>query len=130
MPFQQYAKYVGSQGKNINTLVTEMRMDDDSDTPKLVFKPVRFLNRDEWEIAKEKGASPAAKSAVVQTPAQLDGVKAKKALPPKEEVDEVEEVEEEVIVSEPVKRTSKKTAEPAPKKDFVDVLNEWSTDDE
>jgi hypothetical protein len=44
----------------------------------------------------------------VQTPAQLDGVKAKKALPPKEEVDEVEEVEEEVIVSEPVKRTSKK----------------------
>jgi hypothetical protein len=130
MPFQQYAKYVGSQGKNINTLVTEMRMDDDSDTPKLVFKPVRFLNRDEWEIAKEKGASPAAKSAVVQTPAQLDGVKAKKALSPKEEVDEVEEVEEEVIVSEPVKRTSKKTAEPAPKKDFVDVLNEWSTDDE
>jgi hypothetical protein len=54
MPFQQYAKYVGSQGKNINTLVTEMRMDDDSDTPKLVFKPVRFLNRDEWEIAKER----------------------------------------------------------------------------
>lgn len=30
MPFQQYAKYVGSQGKNINTLVTEMRLDSDS----------------------------------------------------------------------------------------------------
>jgi hypothetical protein len=42
MPFQQYAKYVGSQGKNINTLVTEMRLDSDSDTPKLTFKPVKL----------------------------------------------------------------------------------------
>jgi hypothetical protein len=127
MPFQQYAKYVGSQGKNINTLVTEMRMDDDSDTPKLVFKAVRFLNRDEWEIAKEKGNTPAAKAAVVQTPAQLDGIKTKRALPPK--VEATEETEE--VVPEPVKRTSKKAAaEPTPKKDFVDVLSEWSTDDE
>ena len=38
MPFQQYAKYVGSQGKNINTLVTEMRFDSDSATPKLVYR--------------------------------------------------------------------------------------------
>lgn len=121
MPFQQYAKYVGSQGKNINTLVTEMRFDSDSATPKLVFKPVRFLNRDEWEVAKEKGNSPAAKSAVIQTPAQTDGATKPKAVAapaPKAEV------------AEPVKRTAKKNAEPAPKKDFADVLNDWSTDDE
>ena len=33
-------------------------------------------------------------------------------------------------VPEPTKRTSKKAAEPAPKKDFVDVLNTWATDDD
>lgn len=123
MPFQQYAKYVGSQGKNINTLVTEMRFDSDSATPKLVFKPVRFLNRDEWEIAKEKGNSPAAKSAVIQTPAQTDGAKAKAKPAPAPKVAAEE-------VPEPTKRVAKKNIEPAAKKEFADVLNEWSTDDE
>ena len=123
MPFQQYAKYVGSQGKNINTLVTEMRFDSDSATPKLVFKPVRFLSREEWEMAKEKGNSPAAKSAVIQTPAQTDGAKETVAAIAAPAAAKAE-------IAEPVKRTAKKNAEPAPKKDFADVLNQWSTDDE
>lgn len=119
MPFQQYAKYVGSQGKNINTLVTEMRLDSDSDTPKLTFKPVRFLSREEWEIARQKGDSPAAKAAITQTPATTDGTKklAAKAAPSEEDV------------GEPTKRTAKKNAEPAAKKDFADVINSWTTDD-
>lgn len=121
MPFQQYAKYVGSQGKNINTLVTEMRLDSDSATPKLTFKPVRFLTREEWEVARDKGDSPAAKAAITQTPATLDGAK-KKPAPVKEAVQDPE-------VTEPTKRTSKKNAEPAAKKDFADVINSWSTDD-
>jgi hypothetical protein len=120
MPFQQYAKYVGSQGKNINTLVTEMRFDSDSATPKLVFKPVRFLNRDEWEVAKEKGNTPAAKSAVIQTPAQTDGAKPKAIAAPAAKAE----------IAEPVKKTAKKNVEPAAKKEFADVLNQWSTDDE
>lgn len=121
MPWQQYAKFVGSQGKSIATLVTEMQMDSDSDTPKLTFKPVRFLSRDEWNVAKTKGESPAAKAAVVMTPAQADGAKrlAKPAVATKIAVEEV---------AEPVKRPSKKEA-PAPKKEFTDVLKNW-TDDE
>lgn len=122
MPFQQYAKYVGAQGKSINTLVTELRLDSDSDTPKLTFKPVRYLSEQEWETAKEKGDSPAARSAVMQTPAAIDGVKANKPIM-KAVVVEVEDV------PEPIKRTSKKNVEPAPKKDFKDVISSW-TDDE
>ena len=121
MPFQQYAKYVGSQGKNINTLVTEMRLDSDSATPKLTFKPVRFLTREEWEVARDKGDSPAAKAAITQTPATLDGAKKKSAT--------VKEAVQDPEVAEPTKRTSKKNAEPAAKKDFADVINSWSTDD-
>ena len=124
MPFQQYAKYVGAQGKSINTLVTELRLDSDSDTPKLTFKPVKYLSEQEWEVAKEKGDSPAARSAVMQTPASTDGVKVKPAM--KAAVIEKVEAEE---VPEPVKRASKKNAEPAPKKDFKDVISSW-TDDE
>lgn len=124
MPFQQYAKYVGAQGKSINTLVTELRLDSDSDTPKLTFKPVKYLSEQEWEVAKEKGDSPAARSAVMQTPATTDGAKVKPAM--KAAVIEKVEAEE---VPEPVKRASKKNAEPAPKKDFKDVISSW-TDDE
>jgi hypothetical protein len=123
MPFQQYAKYVGSQGKNINTLVTEMRFDSDSATPKLVFKPVRFLSREEWEVSKEKGSSPAAKAAVIQTPAQTDGTKVRAKAAPA-----IAKAEPEI--AEPVKKTAKKNVEPAAKKEFADVLNQWSTDDE
>jgi hypothetical protein len=124
MPFQQYAKYVGAQGKSINTLVTEIRLDSDSDTPKLTFKPLKYLTEGQWETAKEKGDSPAARSAVMQTPATTDGEKVKPAM--KAAVIEKVEAEE---VPEPVKRASKKNAEPAPKKDFKDVISSW-TDDE
>lgn len=124
MPFQQYAKYVGAQGKSINTLVTEIRLDSDSDTPKLTFKPLKYLTEGQWETAKEKGDSPAARSAVMQTPATTDGAKVKPAM--KAVVVEKVEAEE---VPEPVKRASKKNAEPAPKKDFKDVISSW-TDDE
>jgi hypothetical protein len=124
MPFQQYAKYVGAQGKSINTLVTEIRLDSDSDTPKLTFKPLKYLTEGQWETAKEKGDSPAARSAVMQTPAATDGAKVKPAM--KAVVVEKVEAEE---VPEPTKRASKKNAEPAPKKDFKDVISSW-TDDE
>lgn len=123
MPFQQYAKYVGSMGRSLGTLITEMRMDSDSATPKLTFKPVGYLSREQWLIAKEKADSPAAKAAVIQTAAQTDGVK--KPAPQAAPAPAAEEA-----VAEPTKRATKKAAEPAPKKDFVDVLNTWSTDDE
>lgn len=116
MPFQQYAKYVGSQGRNINTLVTEMRFDSDSDTPKLVFRPIRFLTQEEWLQAKAQGDSPEAKAALRITVGP----------PPKPQL--LSSVEE--VIPEPTKRTTKKTVEPAPKKEFVDVISSWSTDDE
>lgn len=125
MPFQQYAKYVGSQGRNIDQIVTEIRMDSDSDTPKLVFRPVRFLTREEWMSAKAQGSTPAAKSAVKQTPVERKKEQPKLAAPAKADAAPKEEV-----VEEPKKRVAKKNAEPAPKKDFADVISSWATDDE
>jgi hypothetical protein len=125
MPFNQYAKYVGTQGYNLNTLVTEMRFDEDSTVGKLYFRPVRFLEKPEWEAAVKQGDTPAAKNAITMTVAQSDGVKklsAPAAAPAKAEVGTVE-------VAEPTKRADKK-AEPTQKRDLKSVMGDWSTDDE
>ena len=127
MPFNQYAKYVGSQGYNLNSLVTEMRFDGDSTVGKLFFKPVRFLEKDEWEQAKKLGETQAAKSAVTMTIAQADGIKKLEAPAAKGEVAKVE-VEVESI-PEPKKREEKK-AEPTAKRDLKAVMSGWSPDDE
>jgi len=127
MPFDQYANYVGSQGYNLNNLVTEMRFDEDATVGKLFFRPTKFLEEHEWEAAKKQQETPAAKNAVVMTVAQTDGV-TKKALPKPEVKAAVEEDEAEVI-AEPKKKEEKKV-EPTPKKNIADVLGKWSTDEE
>jgi len=125
MPFEQYAKYVASQGYNINMIVTEMKFDSDSESPKLIFKPVGFLNREQWEVAKVQGSTPEAKSAVIQTASQADSKQ--KAIAAPVAALEVPKAE----VTEPVKKTTKKTADaPAPKADLASVMADWATDDE
>ena len=125
MPFEQYAKYVASQGYNINMIVTEMKFDSDSDNPKLTFKPVGFLSKEQWETAKTQGNTAEAKTAVIQTAAQSDTKPKAIAAPAK--VEEAPKAE----VAEPVKKASKKTAEaPTDKKDLASVMAGWATDDE
>lgn len=127
MPFEQYGKYVGSQGYNLNCLITEMKFDSDSDNPKLTFRPVNFLTKEQWEISKRQGETLAAKNAVTMTVAQTDGVKAPKLAAPKAEPKAEKVVAEEV--AEPKKREEKK-AQPTEKKDLKAIMSGWSTDDE
>jgi hypothetical protein len=120
MPFEQYAKYVGSQGYNLNSLNTELRFDPDSDTAKLFFKPLKFLSKEEWEAAKRQGDTPAAKKAIEFVVTKKDEMpKLKAPAHIKEEAPEVE-------VEEPKKRPEKKAAEPAPKKDLKAIMGDWS----
>ena len=121
MPFNQYAKYVGSQGYNLINLVTEMRFDEDSTVGKLFFRPVRFLEKHEWEQAVKLSETPAAKNAIAMTVAQTDGVK-KLAAPTAAANAEADPI------PEPKKREEKK-AEPTPKRDLKAVMSGWSTDD-
>jgi hypothetical protein len=125
MPFEQYAKYVASQGYNINMIVTEMKFDSDSESPKLTFKPVGFLNKEQWETAKAQGVTPEAKSAVIQTASQGDAKPKSIAAP----VTAPEAPQAEV--AEPTKKTTKKAADaPAAKADLASVMADWATDDE
>lgn len=123
MPFEQYAKYVGSQGYNLNSLNTELRFDPDSDTAKLFFKPLKFLSKEQWEVSVKQGHSPAAKKAiefVVSKKDDLPKLKAPSFI--KEEPAAVAEAE----VEEPKKRPEKKAAEPTQKKDLKAIMGDWS----
>jgi hypothetical protein len=122
-PLKTYAKMVGSKGIPISSVVTEMRFDTDSATPKLTFKAVRYLETEEFNEALEQGKTDASTRAITMTVAQVDGVKEVAVVE-----EEFEEAAEPAVETQPVKRTSKKEEAPAPKKDVSKILEEWDNE--
>ena len=105
-----------------------MRFDTSSQSPKLTFKPVRYLETNEFTTVIEKGKSETAQKAITMTVAQVDGVPETADLdipgaPPQAAAVTPATVEAEAT-AEPTKRSTKKE-EPAPKKDLSKVLEEW-----
>lgn len=124
-PLQTYAKMIGSKGVPITAVVTEMRFDTDSATPKLAFKPIRVLDAEEHAVAIQQGQSASAKSAITMTVAEMDNAKPPAKLEAKVAA-KVESVAVEVeAVEEPTKRTAKKEEAPTAKKDISKLLTEW-----
>jgi hypothetical protein len=134
MPLQAYAKFLGCHGIPITAVVTEMRFDTASATPKLTFKAVRPLEPEELENAQEKGQSAEAKVAIASTSSAMDGAKPKAAIAapapapvqeapaPKAKAKAAAEPEEEAApeVAEPTKRAKKATPT-----DVAEVLDDW-----
>lgn len=112
MPLQAYAQFLGGHGLPVTSVVTEMRFDTASATPKLTFKAVRPLEVDELATAQTKGESAEAKTAIANTPAMLDGAKSAPKAEPKAEA---------VAEPEPTKRTKK-----AAPKDVSEILDDWA----
>jgi hypothetical protein len=124
MPLQAYAKFLGSHGLPVTAVVTEMRFDTASATPRLTFKAARPLEADELQMAQDKGKSPEAKSAISATVAMMDGTKSKPAPAieaPKAAAKKPEPQVEEEPAAEPTKRAKK-----AAPKDVADILDDWA----
>jgi len=124
MPLQSYAKFLGSHGLPVTAVVTEMRFDTASATPRLTFKAVRPLNEEELAQTQETGQSAEAKSAIAATAAQLDGAtKAEFVRPAAVEAPKAEpKVQAEAVeTAEPTKRAKK-----AAPKDVADILDDWA----
>jgi hypothetical protein len=124
MPLQSYAKFLGSHGLPVTAVVTEMRFDTASATPRLTFKAVRPLNEDELAMTQEKGQSTEAKLAIAATAAQMDGAtKAEFVRPAAVEAPKAEpKVQAEAVeTAEPTKRAKK-----AAPKDVADILDDWA----
>jgi len=123
MPFEQYAKYLSGNGRSIEDVITEMSFDTDSATPKLFFKAVAHVSKEQHESAVKAGKSDEAKRAIVFTVAQTDGVK-RLASPAAAKAEASDGAEDEV--AEPKKRESTKPkVTDAGKKDLAEVMKKW-----
>lgn len=118
-PFENYAKYLANNGKNIDHLVTTIVFNEDNDNQSVLFTANRYINRKEFEVLNKVGAQPETQRLVVMTPYQADasGKAAPKQIAAPEEV-------------EPTKReTRKPEAPPAEKKDLKSVLKDWTSEE-
>jgi|TARA_R110000822_G_scaffold83782_1_gene197069 hypothetical protein len=132
MGLQTYARLIDSQNAPLASIITELRFDTDSSTPKLCFKPVRVLEKSELELAivaqkdestlklvtltvkpKEETSVPQPSDAKVSSPA----VKANELLADVDDDDEVEEPK--------VKVSRKKKNAPKPEVDLASLLEQF-----
>jgi hypothetical protein len=81
MGLQQYARFLGGHGVEVNAVVTEMRFDTAANM-KLVFSAVRPLEEHEWAKVIARIDDPAAIDAVTKTVGDLDGLPAEPAAAP------------------------------------------------
>jgi hypothetical protein len=135
MPLQAYAKFLGGHGIPITAVVTEMRFDTASATPKLTFKAVRPLEPEELENAQEKGQSAEAKVAIASTSSAMDGAKPKAAIaapaPAPAPVQETPAPKAKAKAAEPEEEAAPEVAEPtkrakkATPTDVAEVLDDW-----
>jgi len=121
-PLQSFARYLAAQNPPINPeqIVTRMKFDTKSESPKLHFAPTRWLTDDEYETIKDQADSDDAKKAVTSAATQTDSVKVAplaiagkppvKAAPAP--VVEEDDEEEDVPVAKPAAKKAK--AKPAP----------------
>jgi hypothetical protein len=132
LPLRQYAKFLDAHNLPITAVVTEMRFDTDSATPKLTFKPVRPLEEAEYLQCRERAESVEAVEAITmryapnkkaagvevddESAAVVKAAAAKHASKPKADDDDEEEAP----------RVRGKTKE----SDVKSVLDQWADDDE
>lgn len=73
-PLQDYARFLTAQGIDPTMLVTRLKFDTKVATPKLFFKPMRWLTDEEFAITSAKGQSPEALKAITMTVSAMDNV--------------------------------------------------------
>jgi hypothetical protein len=134
MPFDQYLKYVASNRRNIDEVITQATFDTDSATPKLFFDAVAHVSsQEQLDMARAAGLTEDAQRAITYSVSAVEGAgNTNKALPkpaeanPEPQKGEVAEPQEEEV-AEPKKREGKASkAEPAPKKDLQDIMKQWA----
>ena len=123
MPLGQYVNFLGGHNLSIRSVVTEMRFDTDSATPKLTFRAVKPLTEAQYLAAVAKGDSPEAIAAVTYNPAPST----KAAPTPAPAVARIAaEPAANKPAAEPAVREKKATAAPA---DLASVIDAWGDDE-
>jgi hypothetical protein len=128
MPLQAYGRHLKAHNTHAIGIVTEMRFDTASSTPKLIFKAIRPLEEDELGQVLEMKDHPDTIKAITLNVSQMDGVIPSDSVkklesPAAKPAPKVAEPEEEI---EEPKKVIKKTAAVAEEKgDLSDIVGEW-----
>jgi hypothetical protein len=135
MPFKAYAQFLSQQGEGgtpLSVVVTEIYFDEDSDTPKLFFKPVRGISNEEAETVFKMVEHPDTMKAITLTVSQTDGVQKIEAPKPVEVQQPKASVRKNAIEDEPEaeveepKKMAKKSPPPeASEESLSDVIDSW-----
>ena len=112
---------VNSKGIPVTAVVTEMRFDTSSSTPKVTFKPMRVLDKEEHLAVIEQGKSDVAVKAITLTVYEVDTASKKAA----SESTSESKPETEAETTEPTVRSGKKEEEAAPAKDITKIIQDW-----
>lgn len=136
MPMQAYAKFLRAHNTPAVAIVTEMFFDENAETPKLFFKPVRPLSEDELNKVLELKDSEETKQAITFTVAQTDkvagaGTPALFDNTPKATTEATTEVTTEVAEDDediPEPKKAKRSNKPKPEEketNLSTLLDEW-----
>lgn len=126
MPLGAYVQFLSAHGAPVGGMLTEMRFDVDATMPKVVFKPLRYLTQEEYEVCKQQGETPAALSAITMTVAHRDKANVPEAvMPAAPKAQEQSEGDE----APPSKKATVKDA-PALKKSLQAELSKWANADD
>lgn len=132
MPMQGYARFLKAHNTPVIAVVTEMRFDEDSEVPKLFFRPIRPLTEDELKQVIELRDSEDTKRAVTFTVSQTDHVEAlpapveEKPKPAAKKAAKV--VEEEDDTPAPIKVTKKAPPPTNDEEDLSKLIGDWDDD--
>jgi len=124
-PFENYTKYLANNGKSLDYVVTEISFNEDNDNQSVLFTPLRYITKDQFEVTSKLGSKPEVQKLVVMTPYQADvSGRAPKLEAPKAQAAEAPEA------PAPTKRETKKTEAPTvTKKDLDSVVKAWTDED-
>lgn len=126
LPLQAYGRHLKAHNTPVAGVVTEMRFDTASPTPKLIFKPVRPITEEEYNDVEATRNSPEAEEAIkltVAPPKPKDSAPAE-VKPAAKPVAKTEKVEAEEV-EEPKKAASKKSAPPAEAPSLGELVEGW-----
>jgi hypothetical protein len=115
LPWEAYVRFVASQQLGVDRLVTRITMDEDSETPRLLFTPVGYPPRNLIPTLDELGQSDDAKMAIQMNVYQADTGDAPKGLPAPAK---------KAALPAPVEDDEEEEAPPPPKKKAKPVVIE------
>jgi hypothetical protein len=105
--FENYHKYLKSNGKSIDYVVTRISFNEENDNQSVLFNAARFINKSEYEKLQDVSGLETTK-ALVTMGFSASATKQLAAPEP-----------------EPIKRPAKRTEEPTTKQSLADVVSAW-----